>query len=86
MQRQASGEAAYGALQQAPRGSLPKPCIPRKAQAQGLWHDEELHDLEVPHLGCGAQQRSGWERYDAFPHGKCRHDGLWGTIIPLVLL
>jgi hypothetical protein len=61
---------------EAPRGSLPKPCIPHPAQAQGLQYDEELLDLGVPHLGCGARRRSTWERYDDLPRGKRHHGGL----------
>jgi hypothetical protein len=49
--QQASDEAAYGPLQEAPRGGLPKSRLPHQAQAQGLRYDEEFHDLGVTHPG-----------------------------------
>jgi hypothetical protein len=24
---------------------MSEPCIPRQAQAQGMWHDEKFHDI-----------------------------------------
>jgi hypothetical protein len=32
-----------------------------------LRYDVKLHDLRVPHLGCGARRRAGRERYNAVP-------------------
>jgi hypothetical protein len=34
--------------------ACPSHAYPQQAQAQRLRHDEELHDLGVPHLRCGA--------------------------------
>jgi hypothetical protein len=54
-QQQVSGEATYELLQEASRRGLLKPRIPRLAQAQELWHDVKLHDLDVvPYLGSEA--------------------------------
>jgi hypothetical protein len=43
--------AADRPLQETPRGGLHEPRVSHHAQAQGLRHDEKLHDLGVPHPG-----------------------------------
>jgi hypothetical protein len=83
-QRQAIGVITDRPLQETPRGDLPEPRVPHQAQAQGLWHDEEFHDLGVPHPAQGTRGRPRRKKRDALPWGSCSHDELqWRLPSPL---
>jgi hypothetical protein len=45
-----TSSASHGSL-----GDLPKSCVPRQAQAQGVLHDEKLYDHGSSHEGPEAQ-------------------------------
>jgi hypothetical protein len=64
---------------------MSKPLVPHQAQAQGLRHNEEFHDLGVPHPGMELDEDSGGNDtmpflkedavmviYDAPPPGRRR--------------
>jgi hypothetical protein len=59
--------AAYVPLRETPQGGLFEPYIPRQAQAQGLQHDEEFHNLRVPDPGYGTQGSPGGSVSMPFP-------------------
>jgi hypothetical protein len=59
---------------------LPTPLVPCQVQAQGLHHDEKLHDVRGLLQRQEARRGLGWERCGTHSWRSGGHDNLWLTL------